>query len=135
MERLNASDGPKLRTFGLALAVLILCLFVLVGPWLFGRARPGWPWWAAAGLGSLALIWPRALYPLYRVWDPVARLLGWLNSWLILGCVFFGFVWPLGWYARRARKLHYTDGFDPDLPTYRLRRDRARPVTDLTKPY
>ena len=135
MRALAPKDTKPLREFGLGLAALIVLLFGLAIPWLADRPLPVWPWWLGGGLAALALVWPRAIHPLYTAWVPVARVLGWLNTVVLLGLVFFVLVLPFGIYARLARKLHYEVGFDPDADTYKVRRETEGSVTDLRKPY
>lgn len=135
MTPIASTDSRQLRRFGIGLAALLIAVFVLIGPWLLGRSRPVWPWWIAGVLVSVALIWPRGLYPVQAAWLPVARLLAWINTHVLLGALFFLLVWPFGIYARLARKLHYDVGFDPESSTYKIPRESSRPVTDLTKPY
>ena len=135
MRPLAPTDSKPLREFGLGLAGLIALVFGVIIPWLADRPWPAWPWWLAGGLAALALVWPRGIHPLYVAWVPVARVLGWLNTVVLLGFVFFALVLPFGIYARLARKLHYEVGFDPDAPTYKVRRESGGAVTDLRKPY
>ena len=135
MQPLAPTDSQPLRQFGLGLAALIALVFGLAIPWLAGTPLPVWPWWLGAALAALALVWPRGVHPIYTAWVPVARVLGWLNTIVLLGLVFFALLLPFGLYARIARKLHYEVGFDPEGKTYKVRREAAGPVTDLRKPY
>ena len=102
------------RQFGLVFAVF----FTLVALWplwpLWPRPAPNLYWLcaAAASLG-LGLLWPRALAPLNRVWLAVGHVLGWINSKIILGFIFFIIVTPTALAMRALGR---------DLLSRRLRR-------------
>ncbi len=86
-------------------------LFGLLLPWLLGHDYPVWPWVIAAALGSLALLLPAVLAPVRRTWMAVGHGLGWLNTRLILGLMFYVIILPIGLALRlmgwdpMARKL------------------------------
>lgn len=80
------------RQFGLVFAVV----FTLAAFWpLWPLHAPAMGWLAAAGVSlGLGLFLPRALAPLNRVWLAIGHGLGWINSKIILGFIFFIFVAP-----------------------------------------
>jgi hypothetical protein len=45
---------------------------------------------------ALALAWPRSLTQVYRLWMSVGEVLGWINSRIILGALFYLLFTPLG---------------------------------------
>lgn len=120
MRVLAPSDRRELRQFGLGLAALVVLLFWALVPWLWDAGRPTWPLAAGGVIALLALAWPVAIYPIYRLLLPVARVLGVINTWLLLGGVFFGMLLPVGWVLRRIGRLQYRTGFDPDAASYRV---------------
>jgi hypothetical protein len=128
MRVLTSRDRQQLRQYGLGLAVLVVLLFFALVPWLWDRPRPMWPWVVAAVLATLALAWPRAIYPVYRLLLPVARVLGIVNTWLLLGAVFFGILMPVGWVLRRTGRLQYVARFDREAPSYRIEVPPDHPV-------
>jgi hypothetical protein len=134
MQALNSTDTQPLREFGLGLGLLLVLVFWLLLPWLGERPRPVWPLVAGGLVAGLALAWPPAVLPIYRAFRPVARVVGIVNTWLLLGAVFFGILLPLGWVLRSLGRLQYRTGFDPGTATYRvdLRRDQA---TRLEEPF
>jgi hypothetical protein len=95
---------------------------------------PAWPLVAGGIVALLALAWPTALWPLYRALFPVTRVLAIVNTWLLLGTVFFGILLPVGWVLRRLGRLQYRPGVEPDLKSYRVEvpPDRA---TRLEEPF
>src|SRR5262245_34581576 len=90
------------RGFGLVFATV----FALVGAWpLIHWQAPRW--WAlliAAGFAVVALVQPRILHPLNRLWLALGRLLHRIVSPLVMGAVFFLVVTPTGWIMRLAGK-------------------------------
>ena len=134
MRILAPGDRRELRHYGLGLALLVVLLFGLLVPWLWDRPRPLWPLAAGSVLAVLALAWPPAIYPVYRLLLPVARILGTVNTWLLLGAVFFGILLPIGWVLRWTGRLQYRTGFDPHAASYRLEVSPDRPVR-LEEPF
>jgi len=74
-------------------------VFSLIGVWpLLFRGTPPRFWALAAGGGLiiLGLLLPRALAPVYRGWMVLGHALGWLNTRIILGLLFYGMITPMG---------------------------------------
>jgi len=134
MRILTPHDRRELRHFGLGLALLVMLFFWGLLPWLGERPRPAWPLATGGVVATLALVWPVAIYPIYRLLLPVARVLGVVNTWLLLGAVFFGILLPVGWVLRRLGRLQYQTGFDPDAASYRIEVPTDHPVR-LEEPF
>jgi len=47
-------------------------------------------------VGSLGLVFPRAVRPVYVAWSVVAFPIGWLVSTVVLGVLFYGLFAPIG---------------------------------------
>ena len=118
--RLTRHDRRELRFFALGLAFLLVVMFWWLVPWLRGTLAPLWPLVVAWLLVVAAWMHPPALLPIYRAFLPVARVLGWLNTWLLLGTVFFAILTPVGWVLRRLGRLQYVSGFDASAGSYRV---------------
>lgn len=123
-----------LRSFGLIFAAGICLIFGLFFPWVFDKPTPPWPWIVGGVSAGLGLTIPMALKPVYTVWMKIGHVLGWINTRIILGLVFFLFFFPLGFLMRlfgwdaMARKL------DDSAGSYRVASKRAKPQ-QLEKPY
>ena len=83
------------RQFGLVFAIF----FTIVALWplwpLWPRPAPSIYWLIAAATSlGFGLLWPRALAPLNRAWLAIGHVLGWINSKIILGFIFFLVVTP-----------------------------------------
>jgi len=89
-------DKNGLREFGLVTGGLFVGLFGLLLPWLFGFDWPLWPWIVAGVLSGLALLSPNGLRPIYHGWMFMALILGWINTRILLGIVFFLIITPMG---------------------------------------
>jgi Saxitoxin biosynthesis operon protein SxtJ len=134
MRTLTPQNRKELREFGFGLALLIALIFWGLLPWLGDRPRPPWPLVAGAVLGAAALAWPVAIYPVYRLLLPVARVVGVVNTWVLLGAVFFGMLLPIGWLLRLLGRLQYETRQDPGAASYRIEVDPHREVR-LEEPF
>ncbi len=89
------TDKKTLREFGLVFAAGLMLIFGLLLPWIWDKAWPTWPWIAAAAFAGTGLILPVALKPFYILWMKIGHVLGWINTRIILGLVFFILFAPL----------------------------------------
>ena len=91
---MSSEDKKKSRTFGWGLVVIFVVLGVIR---LFLRDEPGIPWqFYVAGVGLiLNLAVPIALYPVYKTAIFIAHYLGWFNTRLILGLIYFLLFTPI----------------------------------------
>lgn len=90
-------NDKKLREFGLLTGAVFVLIFGLLFPWMKSSSYPMWPWILALVLGLPALIKPCVLAPVFKVWMKLGHALGWLNSRIILGIVFYGLITPMAW--------------------------------------
>ena len=81
--------AQELRKFGLMTGAIVAGLFGVFLPWLFSFDFPRWPWLLAGVLGLWALLHPLSLAPVYHGWIKVGDKVGWFNSRIILGVLFF----------------------------------------------
>lgn len=134
MHRLTSDDTRELRQFGLTLAAFVVVAFWLVVPWLRESARPAWPLVAAGTLTLAALAWPRWILPVHRALLPVLRVVGAINTWLLLGMLYFGILLPVGWVLRRLGRLQYDTRLDPTTESYRIEVEKDHRVR-LEEPF
>ncbi|MEP7328927.1 MAG: SxtJ family membrane protein [Betaproteobacteria bacterium] len=133
-EATAAPTDREMRQFGAILAVAVLVIFCML-PWYYGRVIPWWPVGVAAILMLFAATWPQALAPLYRGWMRVGHVLGWINTRVLLGAVFFLLIVPLGMVLRMLGKRGMARGPDPGAASYRIPTTDKDPVKDLTRPF
>ena len=96
MEAIVKLDKKGLRDFGLIFGLMIALVFGIVGPLLWRHALPLWPWIAAVIFWVWALLAPQTLNPVYQVWMRIGLVLGWINTRLILGIIFYLILTPMG---------------------------------------
>jgi hypothetical protein len=116
----------QLRSFGL----LIGGIFALFGVWpaLLRKEDPRlWAFALAIALILPAMAYPRILKPVYRVWMALGQMLGWINTRIILGLLFFTIFTLGGAIMRLLKKDPMNRKLEPEAPSYRVPRSR-RPV-------
>ena len=130
----TAPDRKQLREFGLVFATGLVVMFGLLLPWLADRPWPLWPWVAAAVFVALALVIPLALRPLNALWLKIGHVLGWINTRIILGVVFFMIFLPAALMLRALGKdpMHRT--FDASSASYRVP-SKSAPNQQMERPF
>ena len=124
-----------LRIFGVVLAVATAVVFCLLLPWLYARPIPWWPLVVAGTLLLFAAVWPSALAPVHRGWMRVGHVLGWINTRILLGAVFFVLIVPLGALLRLLGRHGIAGGRDEGAASYRIPTSDQDPAKDLTRPF
>lgn len=111
-------DRKQLRSFGF----LVGGVFGGIGLWplIFGEPYRLWAVVVAAVLLLPAVVWPPVLAPLFKGWMFIGHVLGWINTRIILGLVFYLLVTPIGLVMRLMGKDPMTRGFDAEAKTYRV---------------
>jgi len=125
---------PKdLRQFGL----IVGGIFGLIAFWPLVVREEAIRLWALAASGALmvpALLAPKVLRPVHHVWMKVGHVLGWINTRILLGIVFYGIVTPLGVLSRLIGKDSLGLRTGTQTETYR-RIKTARPVSHMRYPF
>ena len=123
------SDTKHLRSFGL----IVGSIFALIGVWpAVWRGQPLRLWSLILGgvLMASALVWPRSLTRVYRLWMTVGEALGWINTRIILGVLFYLLFTPLGWCMRLRGKDPMRRTLAPEAESYRVVR-QPRPSSHM----
>lgn len=123
----------QLRQFGLVMAAAIALVFGVVFPWLRSHPAPPWIWGLAAAFACLGIIAPRLLAPVYTTWMKIGGVLGWVNTRIILGMVFYGVATPMALVMRLLKYDPMQRTLDTESTSYRVVRDN--PAIDMEKPY
>jgi hypothetical protein len=124
---MNRSASLKeLRQFGL----LVGGVFAVIGLWPFVFRNEPLRWWVMGPGGLLIVlgaIVPQILAPIHKGWMWVGHVLGWINTRILLGVVFYGLVTPIGLVFRLLGKDMMRQAFTRDCSTYRVvRQPRPR---------
>ena len=115
-------DKNGLRKFGLITGSIIVLLFALFFPWVFdAAAMPIWPWALAGLLWLPALVMPAVLRPVYTIWMKVGHVLGWVNTRIILGILFYAIILPMGLIMRLFGKDPMARKYDRSATSYRVK--------------
>lgn len=120
MEQINHTpDRKELRTFGLIFAGMFIVFFALLLPWIWDVPSPLWAWLVAAAFASVALVYPPLLSPAYKLWMKIGVVLGWINTRIILGIVFFVLFAPVSLIFRIFSHDPMQRKLDNSAKTYR----------------
>jgi hypothetical protein len=117
----NQIDNRQLRSFG----VLVGGVFALIAFWpaLVYRADPRW--WALSAAAILlipAAVYPSALRRPHQAWMSLGHLLGWVNTRIILGLIFYAVVTPIGLLRGLLGKDPMGKKLEPGAASYRIPR-------------
>lgn len=130
-KNLNSTDIRELRKFGLLIGSILIMIGVV--PVLKGKDLNIYMIFIAIPLFLLALLMPRSLSPLYKGWMWIGKILGRINSFLILSIIFYLFVTPTGIIYRMfsvdTRKFTYKS----DNNSYWIRRQKSDPKKDMKR--
>lgn len=114
---------PKqLRSFGF----LVGAIFAVISLWPLvwhGEALRTWAMIVAGVLAVPAAVMPKSLKWIYQVWMMIGDVLGWINTRIILGIVFYGVVTPMGVVMRWRGHDPMRRKLEPESETYRVARE------------
>lgn len=114
-------DRRGLRQFGM---VMVVGLGV-IGGWAWYRGNGDAAAWLGGFAGSFllgGLLVPTVLKPLYIIWMYLARVLGWVNTHLLLGLVFYTLFTLIGGIMRGVRYDPLDRRREPERESYWRRR-------------
>jgi len=127
-------DKQELRKFGLIFAGMFILIFALLLPWIWDKSSPTWAWIVAAVFASAGLLVPMALGPVYRLWMKIGNVLGWINTRIILGLVFFLIFAPVALFFRLVRKDILKQRLDASASSYRIASEQP-PRDRMERPF
>ena len=130
-ERIEDIQGSSDRSFGLVFATV----FALIGvvPFLFGKGLVVWALIVSAVFLALALLVPKVLAPLNRIWLRFGLLLHRIVSPIVLGFMFFVVITPIGLLMRALGKNPLRLSFDPEAESYWIKRSPPGPAPESLK--
>lgn len=123
----------ELRAFGL----LVGGVFSVIGVWptIFSGSSPRvWALGVGGGLILLGLVLPQALRPAHRLWMLVGHVLGWVNTRIILGIIFYGLITPMGFLIRLFGNDAMRRALVQEVETYRVNR-QPRSATHVRRQF
>ena len=113
-------DSRGYRKFGLTTGGIVIGLFGLLVPWLFGLNYVKWPWILGGVLVLWALLAPSTLKPVYVGWMKFGNVMNWINTRIILGLLFYGIFLPIGAVMRLFGNDPMHRKLDSGLSRYRV---------------
>jgi hypothetical protein len=129
----SAITSKQLRSFGFTVGGI----FALIALWPVMVRGEDPRWWAivvAACLLVPAVVFPKSLVWVYKGWMAIGHVMGWINTRIFLGVVFYVIVTPIGMFRRWLGRDPMGRQLRPDLDSYRVIRN-PRPASHLTKQY
>ena len=127
-------DKQELRKFGLIFAGMFILIFALLLPWIWDKSSPMWAWIVAGVFVAAALLVPMALAPVYHLWMKIGHVLGWINTRIILGLVFFVIFAPVALVFKILRKDVLKQRLDASASSYLIASEQP-PRDRMEKPY
>ena len=125
-------DKKQLREFGLIIGFGFPILIGWIIPALLGYAFRIWTLWIALPFLILGFLKPRLLFYPYKGWMLLGLVLGWINSRIILGLVFFLVLQPIALIMKFV-------GYDPlkikKSNEISYREDKSNYKINLKKPF
>ncbi len=135
MDEIGKLDKQGLRKFGFITGAIVVVLFGLLLPWLFGIKWPLWPWYLAGALWALAIVIPVALNPIYHVWMRFGLVLGWINTRIILGIVFYVVFTPFALILKLMGKDPMSRKYIENIKSYRVLSNKHESREHMGRPY
>lgn len=133
----NAADvtTSDLRKFGLIMGGMFALIFGGLLPWIFdAKSWPIWPFIVLAVFWTLALAIPESLRKVNEIWLKFGNVMGWVNSRIILGIMFFLLIFPIGLLLKIFGKDAMNRKLDKNSDSYR-RVSKQRDPKHLEKPF
>ncbi len=113
------SSNKKLREFGILLGVLIPTLVGYIIPIIWGDDFRIWTLFIGTPILLIALLRPKTLKYPYEAWMKFGNLLGLINSYIILGLVFFIILQPIAFIMKLFSYDPLQRKKNPENKTYR----------------
>ena len=120
------ADVKQLRSFGLTVGGVFLLIGIFPFVWR-GEELRLWAVIPAGLLIPLGLILPQVLAPLYKGWMAVGHVLGWINTRIILGILYYGLVVPMGLIMKIMGRDPMRRACVPGMESYRVVREPRSP--------
>lgn len=127
-------DARTLRQFGLILGALLYVILGLLLPYFKSYATPHWVLYTALSLVGIALVYPKLLKFIYHPWLKLGDILGWINTRIILGIIYFTIFTPIALLFKIIKKDPMTRSFDPNASTYRIQSESVS-IKHMENPY
>ena len=95
MNQKEIIQKESLREFGIIVGLVLPIIIGWLIPILFGHAPRTWTLVIGLPTLILSILYPRVLKFPYKIWIKTGIILGWINSKIILGLVYFVILIPI----------------------------------------
>ena len=85
----------QLKSFGILIGIVFPLLFGIILPYIYGHSSRTWPIIVGIPFIIIGLIYPKILKWPYKLWMLIGKILGWINSRIILGLIYILIVQPI----------------------------------------
>lgn len=126
-----------LRKFGFIMGGMFALIFGLLFPWITDRTMENWPIWpfiVLAVFWVLAVIYPKILRPVNALWLKIGNVLGFINSRIILGIMFYLLIFPIGLLLKLFGKDSMNRKLNEKADSYRIA-SKHRSKEHLERPF
>ncbi|NJL89619.1 MAG: sxtJ [Coleofasciculaceae cyanobacterium SM2_1_6] len=134
MHEIPKLDRQGLRNFGLMMAGFLGVIFGVIIPLVRRHESPSWIWAIASLFVAFALIAPNLLNPVYHVWMRFGMALGWVETRIVLGLVFYLMIFPMGLVMRLLSNDPLRRELQKREPSYRVP-SKLRNKESLERPF
>jgi len=134
MHEIPKLDRKGLREFGLMMAGFLGVIFGVIIPLVRRHESPPWIWAIASFFVAFALIAPNLLNPVYQVWMRFGLALGWVETRIVLGLIFYLMIFPMGLVMRLMSNDPMRRELQKREPSYRVP-SKLRNKESLERPF
>ena len=127
-------NRKQLRNFGFLFAGMLALVFGFVLPYFFEYSRPDWPLIIATVLIFCSLTFPRGLIIIKKPWMRLAKVLGKVNSFIILGLIFYAMITPYAFVLKMLRKKPIKSRVFRQTESYWIK-SQVRDKSQMEAPY
>lgn len=120
MEQIKKLDQKGLREFGLISGTIVAVIFGFILPVFRHHSLPVLPWIIGVFFWLWAIVAPATLNFVYKIWMRIGLVLGWIQTRLILGIVFYVIICPMALIKRLLNRDSMRRSFEPNLSSYAL---------------
>ncbi len=101
MHPIKKLNKTELRQFGFLFGFMVALVFGIIWPFILKHNSGSWPWIVMAVFWVWALVAPQTLNGFYQGFARFGLVLGWINTRLILGVIFYVIITPMGFLRKQ----------------------------------
>lgn len=128
-------DSQGLRKFAITTAIVLIVLFALLLPWIFGFSFPLWPWIGGGILAAWGLVAPSTLNPVYKVWMKFGLIMSRITTPIILGIVYYLVLTPVAFVMKISGRDPLSIKLHCESSSYRVESTKPDYKRQMEKPF